>query len=350
MAVLLFLSTIISPRKKYGYIDDFMLQIVDDLYACETFPWGRYTFDESITNISRLMDSFKGRVKSTWCFPGFLTPLEILACECIPDLKSKFRVDVVGAEPGCPRMCKQKWRYSHMKGFPIEDVNDALGSTTEIHSILEPELSEVPLMARITENEEIQSSDPITESWEHRLCVERKKICWKELYNLDVSARGENGREEQQQEEGEAAGEEENIPPQTSRFVNNLKALEKKVMGAMKAGFTEINKKISVLDRRLKDVELCLNDAMNKDGLNFMASDNFRGSGYENDEEAAIGGESRDVEMSGEDEAAAVGGEERDVEMVKTRSQKRKRVGEPSKYLKSPYTRQKKKGQQLKAK
>jgi len=35
-----FLSTVIAPKKKFGFIDPFIYRIVDDLDACETFPWG----------------------------------------------------------------------------------------------------------------------------------------------------------------------------------------------------------------------------------------------------------------------------------------------------------------------
>lgn len=77
MAILFFVSTVITPKKKFGFIDAFIYRIVDDLDACETFPWGRYTFDDNIKNIFHMMKYFKGRVQQTWCFPGFLIPLEV---------------------------------------------------------------------------------------------------------------------------------------------------------------------------------------------------------------------------------------------------------------------------------
>lgn len=55
--------------------------------------------------------------------------VQIMAYECIPELGRKFRVDVPLARKDCPRMCKRKFKKECMKGFPLDDINEALGST-----------------------------------------------------------------------------------------------------------------------------------------------------------------------------------------------------------------------------
>lgn len=53
----------------------------------------------------------------------------MLAFEAIPELGSKFRVDVDNPEPTCPRMCQTKFKQSEMKGFPLWKINKELGNT-----------------------------------------------------------------------------------------------------------------------------------------------------------------------------------------------------------------------------
>lgn len=42
---------------------------------------------------------------------------------------NNFREDVRQASPECPRMCKMKFKSSSLKGFPISDVYNKLGTT-----------------------------------------------------------------------------------------------------------------------------------------------------------------------------------------------------------------------------
>lgn len=77
LGVLLFLSTVIDGQKGSG-INPFILQIVDNLKVCEEFPWGTYTFEVCLENLSQLVETITETVQlKTWNFPGFIIPLEV---------------------------------------------------------------------------------------------------------------------------------------------------------------------------------------------------------------------------------------------------------------------------------
>lgn len=80
MLVLYFLATVLRGRTKYGHpIEDFLLQVVEDLDFCETFPWGRFTFDDCMNEIFHVRDHFSDGIPDSpqWVFPGFINPLEV---------------------------------------------------------------------------------------------------------------------------------------------------------------------------------------------------------------------------------------------------------------------------------
>ena len=83
MMVLFFLGSVICAQTKVvqGANDvlDFFQRAVDDLGYCKTFPWGRYSFDYMVKEISHTMDHFRGLVKekTLWPLPGFCIPLEV---------------------------------------------------------------------------------------------------------------------------------------------------------------------------------------------------------------------------------------------------------------------------------
>ncbi|KAJ4882130.1 DUF1985 domain-containing protein [Raphanus sativus] len=112
MLVLYFLARVLRGRSKANYfIEYFLLQAVEDLEFCTKFPWGRYTFEDCMKEIFHVRDHFRDGIpeEAQWPFPGFINPLEILAFECIPVLREKFREPVPNCLDGCPRMCK--WRF-----------------------------------------------------------------------------------------------------------------------------------------------------------------------------------------------------------------------------------------------
>ena len=53
----------------------------------------------------------------------------MLAFECIPSLNAQFRKHEDGCMSDCPRMCKWWFVSNSMKGFPLEDLYNALGNT-----------------------------------------------------------------------------------------------------------------------------------------------------------------------------------------------------------------------------
>ncbi|KAG2329966.1 hypothetical protein Bca52824_001146 [Brassica carinata] len=81
MMVLFFLGSVCAQTKVgHGANDvlDFFQRDVDDLGYCKTFPWGRYSFDYMVKEISHTIDHFGGLVKekTLWPLPGFCIPLE----------------------------------------------------------------------------------------------------------------------------------------------------------------------------------------------------------------------------------------------------------------------------------
>lgn len=77
VAVLYFLCTVIRGRRKYNSIYPFVLKIVNDLKAVETFPWGRITFEDNMKEINHAMKHLDGKVRDDYLFPGFIIPLEV---------------------------------------------------------------------------------------------------------------------------------------------------------------------------------------------------------------------------------------------------------------------------------
>lgn len=80
LVLLYFLVKVVKAgAKNDGNIEEFLLRIVGDLNACETFPWGRYTFLECMAGIRKMMKNMNGFVKpkAQPCFSGFIVPLEV---------------------------------------------------------------------------------------------------------------------------------------------------------------------------------------------------------------------------------------------------------------------------------
>ncbi|KAG7599544.1 hypothetical protein ISN44_As06g037240 [Arabidopsis suecica] len=198
MMVLYFLTSIIVAPIKTGekapQVDQFCLKAVNDLAFCRNFQWGRYSFDYMLDTISHTMNHFNGFVteneKYIWPVPGFCLPIELLAFEAIPLLREKFIEDIAGADEGCPRMCKVKFKKNHLKGIPLDTINHELGTTQVIDCIVSPRIEEHTLMRAITEEEhDVDMADPVVESWLKRH-KEGRLIRFEELYQQDLQARG----------------------------------------------------------------------------------------------------------------------------------------------------------------
>ena len=80
LAILLFLAKVMKADSKGdSKIEEFLLRIVDNVRACETFPWGRFSFEQCMEGVQRVMKNMKGVVKpkTHTAFYGFITPLEV---------------------------------------------------------------------------------------------------------------------------------------------------------------------------------------------------------------------------------------------------------------------------------
>ncbi|CAA7032023.1 unnamed protein product [Microthlaspi erraticum] len=171
MAALYFLTNVLKAKSKYkGNIEPFFLKVVDDLDLCEKFPWGRLTFDDLVDEVKKVAKKFKGGVvneKDSWTFSGYILPIEAFAYECIPALARTFR-EPVHAESDCPRLCKHNFKATYMKGYPLSEINEAIGSNRDIISILEPTSEEETLMERIIDpscDDGIGSVDHLVDLW-----------------------------------------------------------------------------------------------------------------------------------------------------------------------------------------
>ena len=138
MCVLYFLSSILICKSrtedKAPFEDPFFVRGVNNLEMYKTFPWGRLSFDQNMGDIIRAINHFGGVVnKGGFTFPSFCTSLELLPFEAIPQLKKKFRELHRGrTKSSCPRMCKSQYIPCAMTGFPLSDINKALGKTKVI--------------------------------------------------------------------------------------------------------------------------------------------------------------------------------------------------------------------------
>ncbi|XP_013700865.1 uncharacterized protein At3g43530-like [Brassica napus] len=246
MAVLFFLGTILRGNRRYnGRMDTFILRVVNDLEVCETFPWGRLTFEDAIHSINKVMKHLKGKPKSSVNFPGFIVPLEVLAFECIPALNARYREQVPGCMSNCPRMCKKQFISNNMKGYPLEDLYETVGETMTIKSFLLPTLDEETLMARIVEDElEYDKEDGPSNMWSAWLTIKGKPIWWKELYELDVAAREFPKKKDKGKVSEEASSSNDGLE-------NVLKGFEERLM----ASLTEVNVKVETMGKRLDGIE-----------------------------------------------------------------------------------------------
>ncbi|KAL0856327.1 hypothetical protein Bca101_061480 [Brassica carinata] len=246
MAVLYFLGTVIRGRGRYNaHFDPFILRMANNLELCKTFPWGRLTFDDNLRSIKHVMKRLKGKAKKNVNFPGFVLLLQMLAFECIPALNAQFREHVGGCLSNCPRICKWQFQNNSMKGFPLEDLYNALGETKIIKSVLAPTVEEETFMARIMEDEPDYENEGPSNLWSSWLTVKEKPIWWKDLYELDVAAREFSKKKDK----GKVI--EEAYSFVGSGLEDVLKGFEERLMAAL----SEVCVKVEAMDKRLGVVE-----------------------------------------------------------------------------------------------
>ncbi|XP_024010923.1 uncharacterized protein At3g43530-like [Eutrema salsugineum] len=217
-------SSVLGGKAKIGKgapsVDPLFLRMVEDLDACRTFSWGRYSFDANLKEIEHTLRHFNGVVETdSWTFRGFVTPLELLPFEAIPCLKDSYREEAKGADIECPRMCKTKFRPFTLKGFPLSDLYETLGNTKDIQSILEPSADEEDMLAGIMERYEYpDNSNTIPNTWTSRIIDDGKPIFWK-----DMSLDDEKNRVE-------PAKNASSKSPAPSGIVDQIQGLKKKAI------------------------------------------------------------------------------------------------------------------------
>ncbi|KAF3542698.1 hypothetical protein DY000_02000631 [Brassica cretica] len=224
IAVLYFLTSVIAgKRKQTTKIDDFLVNIVDDLPLCRRFPWGSYTFKNCVAKIRNYVENQKGIPNPSFCFEGFYLGLERLAFESIPSLKNSHLKDVAEANNACPRMCKSHFVDYDLRGFPLERIYNHLGETKEIQSILEPEADEQHLVANIVENADYVDRRV---TWNAAL-RDNQVVCWEDLYDRDVSNREIEMRTKENDKEAQVGrrGQVQKAVPRKKddRYMNRLK-------------------------------------------------------------------------------------------------------------------------------
>ncbi|XP_048615810.1 uncharacterized protein At3g43530-like [Brassica napus] len=204
MAVLYFLGTIIRAKGRYNApFDPFILRIVNDV--------------------------------------------EILAFECIPALKARFREGVEGCMSKCPRMCKKRFQSNSMKGYPLEDLYDTLGEIKVIESVLVPTVDEEPLMARLMDEEpDYENEEGVSNLWSTWLTVKEKPIFWQELYELDVAAREFPQKKDKRKVHEEASSS-------NTSLEDVLKGFEARLMTSL----SEVNGNVEKMNKRLGKIERC---------------------------------------------------------------------------------------------
>ncbi|XP_010550266.1 PREDICTED: uncharacterized protein LOC104821166 [Tarenaya hassleriana] len=109
LAIIVLLGGVLAhSAKSNDVINNDLVDMVESLDFCEGFPWGRYTFDKISDQIRKLYNSGP-KPKDNWHCPGFVIPLMFLPFECIESLGANgWYIDVEGADPTCPRMCKKR--------------------------------------------------------------------------------------------------------------------------------------------------------------------------------------------------------------------------------------------------
>ncbi|CAA7014593.1 unnamed protein product [Microthlaspi erraticum] len=349
MAALYFLTNVLKAKSKYkGNIEPFFLKVVDDLDLCEKFPWGRLTFDDLVDEVKKVAKKFKGGVvneKDSWTFSGYILPIEAFAYECIPALARTFR-EPVHAESDCPRLCKHNFKATYMKGYPLSEINEAIGSNRDIISILEPTSEEETLMERIIDpgcDDGIGYVDHLVDLWRNHLIVQKKKIWWESLYKIDLAGRGIT----------EFANE---VPMQApdnggsvQGMMETMKALieeaTKKLEDKMDDVTSEIKAMVGDLDERLDMVECYVNEQRTKKAHDRSGASSFPlGSAFRTPAEKVVAGDISEEEEEAEEEAEEEEEEEEEqvVEPPKKRrketpAEKEKRTIRPSAILSSPY-------------
>ncbi|KAF8052172.1 hypothetical protein N665_1594s0005 [Sinapis alba] len=107
MFVIYFLANIIIGGRKSGegasHVDTFFLRVFDDLDVCQTFPWGRYAFEQNLKDVSSFLEKCDG-----------VAPLK-----AIPRLRKNFQETIIGVHADCPQMCKMQYKRKDIESILV---------------------------------------------------------------------------------------------------------------------------------------------------------------------------------------------------------------------------------------
>ncbi|XP_010536299.2 PREDICTED: uncharacterized protein At3g43530-like [Tarenaya hassleriana] len=176
MAYLLLLSYVIGHQHS-EYVNPFLLKIVNNVDACEKFPWGTFTFNNVHEFVVNYLNKHR-KPANQWNLPGFIIPLTMLPFECIPKLRSGGWYSEVRVEgnvkQSCPRMCRRC--FIPKKKYGIRQGLTRIGRTQDIASILIPEEAERRLVVHL---ETIDNVDEVVDSWMAHLVEDVKSVKWR---------------------------------------------------------------------------------------------------------------------------------------------------------------------------
>lgn len=112
---------------------------------------------------------------------------------------------------------------------------------------MEPDADEKQLLSRIIDDGVdggIGFIDPVVDSWRERLIVQRKKICWKDLYELDLGSRHDHPDKVAQ------------VPANVVASIVDLKEVMDNRFDEIIAKIGVMDNKISLIDGRVRELEV----------------------------------------------------------------------------------------------
>ncbi|XP_013704830.1 uncharacterized protein At3g43530-like [Brassica napus] len=251
MAALYFLASILVGGRKSGegasLVDSFFLTVVDDLDACETFPWGRYAFEHNLKDVSTFLEKCDGVAPTGWVFTSFPIPLEVLAFEAIPSLRNHFRENVSGARSGCPRMCKMQYkRKSGTREFSLNAVNDKIATAAEKELLETIGMDKESCWAD-------DDDDAAVDRWTKIIRKGKKQVFFEEQFVIDFEARTSRNEGQAHAKSGQAHADSVEATGATPESA--FEVMDGRLMNAVREAMKEVNEKVTSLSHKLALLE-----------------------------------------------------------------------------------------------
>ncbi|KAG2298680.1 hypothetical protein Bca52824_035152 [Brassica carinata] len=209
-------------------------------------------------DVSSFLEICDGVVPTSWVFTRFPIPLE-----AIPSLRNHFRESVNGARPSCPQMCKMQYkRKDGTKAFSLNAVNANLGNTKVIDSILVATEAEKELWESIGMCKEScwadDDDDAAVDRWT-KIIQNGKQVFFQAEFSIDFEARTAQvegptipaiGGPSNNAESSQAHADSVEVPGSEA-----LKAMEGRLVNAVRDAMKEVNKKVTSLSNQLTLLE-----------------------------------------------------------------------------------------------